>query len=213
MRRVSLLLPWVLLAGAALPSCNRFDPSRPPVIVPAPPSGEGGIGVSSQVVIEHPLFGGLQHVVAGEGLLHLRWVAAEDDNDLPEDIVYQVFLAPGPGDQNFSAPDLVTAPGTVTVTIDGLASGAPIYVVVRAVDLDGNSDRNTIEWIATPNPVRFVNAGSTAPVPGCKSLQKCEMSANIDKQNRHRWALYHRLVSNMWPPTLAICSVPSNTWP
>ena len=56
----------LLLVVATASSCNRLSPDRPARFVPGPPTiGEGGIGVSSQVQIDHPLFAGLTELVAG----------------------------------------------------------------------------------------------------------------------------------------------------
>lgn len=144
----------------AAASCDRFDPSDPPP--PDMATGTAGGGVSgSQVVIEHPLFGGLEKMVAGDGELFFGWTAATDDDDPSADIFYRLYLATGPGDQDFANPDLETAPGATTASIDGLLNGEMVYAVLRAVDGDGNEDPNRVEWFAIPNRVVYVNGSGT----------------------------------------------------
>ncbi|MCA8960506.1 MAG: right-handed parallel beta-helix repeat-containing protein [Planctomycetes bacterium] len=162
---------WVVaLAGflMAVTACNRFDPARPVVFVPPPTTiGGGGVGVSSQIEIEYPLFKGLTEVVAGSTVVHLRWPDASDNNDAPADLRYRVYASLTLGDQDFTTPTLETAGGVTTATITGLTDGAPIYVVVRAVDLDDNEDPNTVEWLALPNPVRYLGGpGASASGDG-----------------------------------------------
>ncbi len=154
----------LLVAGALGPGCERFDPHDPPA--PAPPastpgSGEGGVGLVSTVAIDHPVFGGVSGVVSGDGRVDVAWRPAEDDEDAPEAIAYRVYIAAGPGDQDFAAPAVVTAPGVTSAAIDGLPNGAAVYLVARAVDSEGNEDQNRVEWVGVPNPVRYIDAEST----------------------------------------------------
>lgn len=144
----------------SLLGCNRFDADRVAVFAPGTPDLEVGIGVASQVAVEHPLFAGVSDLVAGDGVLGVGWDAAADNNDAPEDLVYRIYVAPSPGGQDFSAPDAETTPGATWHELDTLTNGTTLYVVVRAVDLEGNEDPNEREWMATPNPVRYVNVAS-----------------------------------------------------
>lgn len=137
---------------------SRFSPSRPIPFQSGPPTiGQGGVGVSSQLMIETPLFSGLGGLVAGENALHLSWLAASDDATDPALIRYRVYVATQSGDQDFLLPALETAPGETRATLDGLPNGTVHFVVVRAVDEDGREDANTVEWFGVPNPVRFVD--------------------------------------------------------
>jgi len=117
--------------------------------------------VSSSLEILHPLFGGIGDLVAGDGRIRVAWSEASDDRTPASGIVYRLYLASGPGDQDFAAPPTrTTAAGETTLEIDGLPNGVTVFAVVRAVDTDGREDPNTVEWVATPNPVRYVRAGS-----------------------------------------------------
>ncbi|MFN0057714.1 MAG: right-handed parallel beta-helix repeat-containing protein [Planctomycetota bacterium] len=158
------LLCLLAVASSATYGCNRFDPRRGIGTAPAGPPGDGGegIGVSSQIAVEYPLFGGLQDAVAGDGTIYLAWQDADDNNDAPDSIRYRVYLASGPGDQQFTLPALSTQPGALSASLAGLVNGVTYFVVVRAVDTEGFEDENRVEWAATPNSVRYIDATASA---------------------------------------------------
>lgn len=160
-----LALVGLFVVGLSGLGCDsRFSPSRPVPFQSGPPTiGQGGVGVSSQLMIETPLFSGLGGLVAGDTVLHLSWTAASDDATDPSLLRYRVYVATQSGDQDFLLPTLETAPGETRATLDGLTNGTALFVVVRAVDEDGREDANTVEWFGVPNPVRFVDpAGAGA---------------------------------------------------
>lgn len=163
--RPSLVLSiWALSICLAITlGCDsRFSPSRPVAFDSGPSTvGQGGVGVSSQVVIESPLFGGLRSLVSGDGRLHLQWDAAEDDVTPSEQIRYRVYVATDRRSQDFGQPELETGPGVTQAELFGLTNGTSLFVVVRAVDTDDREDDNTIEWPGTPNPVRYVDSSSS----------------------------------------------------
>ncbi|MFQ5653283.1 MAG: right-handed parallel beta-helix repeat-containing protein, partial [Planctomycetota bacterium] len=159
-----LLCPLALLALLAPSGCDRFQRNSLPVVTFSPNPDGDPVGVSSQIEIDHPLFGGITEMIAGDGVLRIGWEPASDDLDAVEEIVYRVYLAAGPGDQDFENPDAITAPGATQIDFTGLANAQIVYAVVRAVDVDGNEDSNSVEWIAVPNPVRYVD--SSAPPGG-----------------------------------------------
>lgn len=165
--RVALLLVLAIPMGlTGLPGCSRFeadDPAGP--TAGGDPTGEVGVGVSSQVVVEHPLFEGVSDLLPGDETLTIGWPAASDDVDAAESIVYAVYVVTESGGQDFSDPEFVTAPGTTSVTLGGFPNGTTQHVVVRAIDTDGNADPNEVEWMATPAPVRYVDATSSVPGP------------------------------------------------
>ncbi len=141
----------------ALSGCgNRFNPSSPfiPTSV-VPPAGS-------------PLVLGISDLVAGDGMIRVGWRPADNGVTAPEFIRYRVYLANGPGDQDFATPNVTTVPGVTFTEITGLPNGIPVFVVVRSVDPAGTEDQNTIEWVATPNPVRYVRVG--APAGGANGL-------------------------------------------
>jgi hypothetical protein len=75
----------------------------------------------------------------------LSWKAAADDLIPSSEIVYDVYVATTPGGEDFSKPTWTTPPGVTTYRTPGLASHGTFYFVVRARDLAGNEDRNTLE--------------------------------------------------------------------
>ncbi len=138
---------------------DRFSATIPTVpVVPPPPRPDDG--VDSQLDIPHPLFGGLSDMVAGDGVVRLSWIPANDDDTPSEEIRYRVYLASGPGDEDFENPTLETDPGITSVEFPGLPNGETVFAVVRAIDLNGNEDPNSVEWFALPNPVRYIRAGA-----------------------------------------------------
>ena len=75
----------------------------------------------------------------------MSWKAAADDLTPSSEIVYDVYVATTPGGEDFSKPTWTTPPGVTTYRTPGLASHGSFYFVVRARDLAGNQDHNTLE--------------------------------------------------------------------
>ncbi len=101
-----------------------------------------------------PKFGGLQQAYActpgpqrpGQTTpFNLSWEAATDDFTPPSQIVYDVYLANTSGGEDFSDPTWVTPPGVFGYRTAGLPSHGTFYFVVRARDMAGNEDANTVE--------------------------------------------------------------------
>jgi hypothetical protein len=121
-------------------------PSGPPP-PGMPPPGSGTDTVP-------PSFAGLQSAYActpgpqrpGETTPYtLTWQAATDDMTPSSEIVYDVFLASAPGNEDFSHPTWTTAPGVTSYKTPGLPSHGTYYFVVRARDQAGNEDQNKVE--------------------------------------------------------------------
>jgi hypothetical protein len=75
----------------------------------------------------------------------LTWTAATDGVTPSGQIVYDVYVATSPGAEDFSKPTYTTPPGITSYRTPGLPSHGTFYFVVRAKDLAGNEDRNTVE--------------------------------------------------------------------
>ena len=131
-------------------------------------SGGGGSGGGTAPSAQAPIFAGVQSIAtAGGAFVRLDWEPAVDDGG--GTIVYRVYVAPTSGGQNFSSPTVST--GATSVILDGASTpsvsiGSTVFVVVRAVDADGNEDQNTVELHAMPvssTNVAFVSdtAGGT----------------------------------------------------
>ncbi|MBX3128865.1 MAG: fibronectin type III domain-containing protein [Polyangiaceae bacterium] len=94
-----------------------------------------------------PTFAGVQDVVGlSKDSLEVSWNPATDDGTPSSGIVYRVYVAATQAGQNFSSsPTVTTSPGAAKATITGLTEATPYFVVVRAVDSDGNADTNVKE--------------------------------------------------------------------
>jgi hypothetical protein len=71
------------------------------------------------------------------------WPAIDDDTD-PDDIVYDVYQARRPGEEDFSHPTYTSDPRALSLVTPDLPAGT-YYYVVRARDTAGNTDSNVIE--------------------------------------------------------------------
>jgi hypothetical protein len=71
------------------------------------------------------------------------WPAIDDDTD-PDDIVYDVYQARRPGEEDLSHPTYTSDPGALSLVTPDLPAGT-YYYVVRARDTAGNTDSNVIE--------------------------------------------------------------------
>lgn len=117
------------------------------VRAPSPPA-------SSNRDTAPPSFAGLQRAFActpgpqrpGQTTpFNLSWQAASDDLTPSSQIVYDVYLAPTPGGEDFSKPAWTTPAGVTSYVTPGLASHGTYYFVVRARDRAGNRDANRVE--------------------------------------------------------------------
>ena len=124
-----------------------------------------GITVSDSVP---PTFGGLTSATtAGAATVTLGWTAATDNVSTSAQIVYDIFYSTTPGSENFAAPpQATTVPGATTYTIGGLTTNTTYYFVVRARDVAGNRDGNTVEKSAKTTtdgtPPTFAGAASVS---------------------------------------------------
>jgi hypothetical protein len=119
----------------------------PPPLGSTPPPGADGTP---------PSFAGLQSAFActpgpqtpeQTTPFTLSWKAATDDLTPSSQIVYDVYLATTPGGEDFSKPTWTTPQGAASFTTPGLASHGTFYFMVRARDLAGNEDSNTLEQV------------------------------------------------------------------
>jgi hypothetical protein len=78
--------------------------------------------------------------------IQLTWPQATDDQSHDDRIVYYVYVATKPGEEDFTSPPLVkTDPGVLGAPVPELLSNTQYYFIVRAVDEAGNIDQNTSE--------------------------------------------------------------------
>jgi hypothetical protein len=116
--------------------------------VRSPPASGGGHDTTP------PSFAGLQSAFActpgpqrpGETTpFTLSWNSATDDHTPSSQIVYDVYESATSGGENYAAPTWTTPPGVTRFRTPGLPSHGAFFFVVRARDLAGNEDHNTVE--------------------------------------------------------------------
>ncbi len=113
-----------------------------------------------------PSFAGLTSVsTAGGTSAQIDWDAGFDNETLASELIYRVYASTTSGGQDFGAPIATTAAGEVSIVVSDadsalLAEGNTVYFVVRAVDLEGNEDDNTVEGSVTfvsPTTIAYVS--------------------------------------------------------
>ncbi len=102
-----------------------------------------------------PVFGGLASVTVSVTTLSLNWSPATDNVGLSG---YAIYAATTPGGQNFSVPTMTAAAGATSAVFSAPNGATTYYFVVRAQDVSGNMDANTVERSATTDAV--VNAAT-----------------------------------------------------
>ena len=128
-------------------------------------------GILETPDVTPPTFGGATAASpAGVGKIRIDWTAATDFaglttvgdpiNTPPSKITYNVYEAVGAPVVDFSAPKYVAPGGSVSFTASGLLADTTYYYVVRAVDVTGNIDGNTVQVNATTS----VSSDQTPPV-------------------------------------------------
>jgi len=88
----------------------------------------------------------------GPTTMYAAWDPAMDDTTAQANIVYDVYVATSDGGHNFTTPTLSTAPGVTNSTLTGLLPDTSYWVVVRARDISGNQDQNTVQAVAVTDP-------------------------------------------------------------
>lgn len=114
--------------------------------------GRAGPDVILNVLVDAkpPVFAGLSSVGgATPSSLTLSWTAATDVFTDTPSIVYDIYQAPSSGGQDFLTPTYSTIPGATSYVVTGLEEVTTYYFVVRARDLVGNRDTNTVEAAGT----------------------------------------------------------------
>ncbi|MCA8922409.1 MAG: fibronectin type III domain-containing protein, partial [Planctomycetes bacterium] len=108
-----------------------------------------------------PTFAGLAAIEAnGANAIRVSWAAASDNQASANAIQYRVYVATQAGGQAFSTPTVTTSAGALMANLAGLQPNTTYFVVVRAVDPNGNEDANTRELTATTgggNPGLFTS--------------------------------------------------------
>jgi hypothetical protein len=101
-----------------------------------------------------PQFAGLESAVTcapgpvGGGrtsTYHLKWQPARDNVTPRYAIVYDIYQATTPGGEDFSTPTYTTHRGVTSFYTPPLSTDQTFFFVVRARDMAGNRDSNTVE--------------------------------------------------------------------
>ncbi len=97
-----------------------------------------------------PTFAGLATASGlSDTTIDLSWAPAVDPFTPAAQMLYDIFTSAVPGGESFSGPTYTTPAGATSFTIVGLQPLQKLYVVVRARNLVGLEDTNTVEKSAT----------------------------------------------------------------
>jgi len=106
-----------------------------------------GATTGPAAVVSPPTFAGATSATAtSDSSIALSWTAATDTSTPPADIAYDIYEAVASGAEEYaSGPEFTSPLGATTFTVTGLQPLETAYFVVRARDLDGNEDTNTVQ--------------------------------------------------------------------
>lgn len=112
---------------------------------------------------EPPGFAGIETATGiSNSQIQLTWTAATDNVTSSDDIVYEVYRGASEDTVDFSTPVHTTEAGVTTFTVFGLNPGVTYWFGVRALDLEGNRDTNTV----TRSASTLEDPDTTPPVFG-----------------------------------------------
>lgn len=125
-----------------------------------------------------PVFSGLVSVVPTSGdpfqSLHLSWAPASDNISHPSQIVYDIYMFPFHAVGSFGTPTATSIAGATSYDLGGLAPGSQHTFVVRARDIAGNRDSNTVAVDGTTQmdvtPPVFTSGATLLDTPTTTSL-------------------------------------------
>ncbi len=119
------------------------------------PTGDTGPGTTGPTVT----FDGVTSVSpVSKSSLQVTWAPATASLTPTNQIVYNVYASLEAGKENFTAPTAVSPPGATSLVVGNLMDNTTYYVVVRAVDQEGNTDMPD-----TPVEMSAQSADDTTP--------------------------------------------------
>lgn len=125
-----------------------------------------------------PVFNGAKRALSESGGVRVYWPPATDNVTETANIVYDVFVATESGKFDFSKPSYTSPPAAVSYLVEGLTAGTRYYFVVRARDVGGNNDNNTIEVNARPVAASDKSAPVFAGVTSATGTSPSTLVAN-----------------------------------
>src|SRR5262249_20512707 len=140
-----------------------------------------------------PVFAGAVSATAtSPTTVDVCWNPATDAATPAGSIVYEVYDAATAGGQSFAraAPDAPTGQSCATVTVP---MAQQTCFVVRARDLAGNRDANTVSRCATPGGACFAYDGVVQPVFDARCVH-CHSGSNPPEGIR--WDTYAHTIGN-----------------
>lgn len=104
-------------------------------------SGSGNTAGTSSMPAALVTFDGVTSVSpVTANSLQITWNAGSASLSPASSLTYNVYLAMDAGSENFAKPTAVSPPGATSLVVGNLQAKTTYYVVVRAVDSDGNMD-------------------------------------------------------------------------
>lgn len=162
---ITISTPTVPLMTPIAPTATRTMPTHTPAVVgtfsPTPTFTPGAI----------PVFLGLTFLAAnGPTSITLAWLPASDASTPPNAMRYDIYVS-GTPDLPPHAPPTVSVVGETQATIPNLSAATDYYVVVIAVDQDGNA--------SSPTEVRPITTAAADPVMSAQTPLEDARTLNL----------------------------------
>jgi cytochrome c len=141
-----------------------------------------------------PAFAGIRSATATSPTeTEVCWNAATDAGTGPDGLVYEIFDGPSAAGINVGRPAPYAAAGGATCTTIPVPTGQATCFVVRARDLAGNRDGNTVARCATPGGACFGYDDTIQPVFDARCVH-CHSGGNPPRGIR--WDSYAHTIGN-----------------
>lgn len=121
------------------------------------------------------------------------WSAGTDAQSAPDSLVYQVFDGPTPGAIDFNRPAPYATSGGATCMIVPVPMAEATCFSVRARDLAGNADTNTVSQCATTGGACFAYDAAVQPLFNARCIH-CHSGPQAP--DGIRWDTYQHAVGN-----------------
>jgi hypothetical protein len=169
-------------------------------------------------VVTPPTFAGVVSATGtSDSAIALSWAAATSAATPSADIAYDIYEAQASGAEEYgSGPTFTTPLGATTFIVTGLQPLQTVYFVVRARDLDGNEDTNTVEasaeTLSDVSPPSFGGlTGATATNPVTVTLTWLAASDQATPAASMTYAIYMGTTKAGESTTPIVTSAPGAT--